>query len=112
MLRDVGYLIEAHLELTARAGSEDQVRQHRGMFKKRVRSGASTFLGSEDHPASVSLLEDLQPQSIEPIGLTQDLGWMVYDVDHVQRGRLRFFRAVMRDGVVAVPPSGSPAIFG
>ena len=33
----------------------------------------------------------------------RDLGWMLHDIDHAN-GEPRFFRAQLRDGVVAVPP--------
>lgn len=112
ILRDVGYLIDAHFELTAKAGPLDEPERHRGMFRRQIRSGPSVFLGREAHPGEIRLLEDVAPDRGTPINETRDLGWMVYEADYQDRGRLRFFRAQMMQGVVAVPPPGDLRIFG
>lgn len=71
------------------------------------------FLGSDEHPAEAVLVDDLPDfASLRPIAETRDLGWMVHEADYTDYGRLRFFRAVMKDGVIAVPPPGSPKLFG
>ncbi|QNE31712.1 type I-C CRISPR-associated protein Cas5 [Sphingomonas sp. NBWT7] len=111
-LRDVGYLIDAHFELTERAGSADEPSRHRGMFRRQVRKGTSVFLGSDAHPATVALCDDVSADALRPIDLTQDLGWMVHGPDFSDRGRLRFFRAQMMRGIIVVPPPGSPEIYG
>ncbi|OPZ65758.1 MAG: CRISPR-associated protein Cas5 [Firmicutes bacterium ADurb.Bin506] len=33
----------------------------------------------------------------------RDLGWMLLDIDYVDNMTPRFFRAVMRDGIIDVP---------
>lgn len=39
VLRDVGYVIEAHFELTGKAGADDSVGKHLDTFKRRARKG-------------------------------------------------------------------------
>src|SRR3546814_7587960 len=39
LLRDVGYVIEAHLELTAKSGAEDSEGKHLDIFNRRARKG-------------------------------------------------------------------------
>ena len=112
ILRDVGYLIDAHFDLTAKAGPLDEPERPRGMFRRQVRSGASVFLGGEAYPGEIRLLEDAAPEEGVPINETRDLGWMVHEADYQDRGRLRFFRAHMIAGVVTVPPPGDPRLFG
>lgn len=112
ILRDVSYLIDAHFDLTARAGPSDEPERHRGMFRRQVRSGPSVFLGGEEHLGEIRLLEDAAPAEAVPINETRDLGWMVHEADYQDRKRLRFFRAQMVAGIVAVPPPGDPGLFG
>lgn len=83
-----------------------------GMLWRQVRKGTSVFLGSDAHPATVALCDDVSADVLRPIDVTQDLGWMVHGPDFADRGRLRFFRARMVSGVIIIPPPGSPEIYG
>ncbi|WP_076744698.1 CRISPR-associated protein Cas5 [Sphingomonas jeddahensis] len=65
---------------------------------------AEVHLGLSDFPARVSLLDgDASRSALDGSG-TIDLGWMVYDLKSGGRSAPRFFRAVMQDGVMAIPP--------
>ncbi|ONF96283.1 type I-C CRISPR-associated protein Cas5c [Sphingomonas jeddahensis] len=111
VLRDVAYVIEARFDMTSRAGPLDEAARHRGMFKRRLRAGATVYLGSDCHPAE-AILFDEAGEGGTPIPSTRDLGWMVYEADYEDRGRLRFFRAELIDGVVSVPLPGSSQLYG
>jgi len=108
VLRDVAYVIEAHFDLTARAGVDDNVGKHLDIFNRRARAGQffhQPCLGVREFPAYFRLLESEEPlpQAHESLLGTQDLGWMLHDIDFAHDNTPRFFRASMTDGWVAVP---------
>lgn len=107
-LRDVDYVIEAHFELTARAGPGDNVRKFEEMFLRRVERGQcfqTPYLGCRELVASFSAA-DGHPQ---PIDETRDLGRMLHDIHFEPRPRPVFFDARMEAGVIEVPPwTGAP----
>lgn len=105
LLRDVAYVVEAHFELTKLAGDEDTPAKHYNVFLRRARKGQCfhrPYLGCREFPAHFALVEDGEP--IESVYRGErDLGWMLLDIDFGDNMTPRFFRAVMRDGVVEVP---------
>jgi len=104
VLRDVDYVIEAHFEMTERAGPEDTPEKHYNIVLRRLRKGQyfhKPYLGTREFPAQVELIEDGDiPRS--PLRGERDLGWMLYDLDFSDPNDIRpqFFRAVLRDGVL------------
>lgn len=107
ILRDVAYVIEARLELTAkgRASPDENAGKHLDMFKRRARKGACftrPCLGTREFAADFELLEGDMPEPHESLRGERDLGWMVLD-HHYPGMEARFFRAVMRNGVIEVP---------
>lgn len=109
VLRDVAYVIEAHFELTPKAGSDDSVGKHLDIFNRRARKGQCFHmpcLGVREFPASFSLLENdtAAPATDPALQGEKDLGWMLHDIDFADGMAPRFFRATMRDGVIEVPP--------
>jgi CRISPR-associated protein Cas5d len=109
VLCDVHYLIEAHFDLTAKAGAEDSVGKHLDIFNRRARKGQcfhTPCLGVREFPASFELLENgAAPPTPHPdLSGEKDLGWMLYDIDFANGMTPRFFRARMKDGVIEVPP--------
>ncbi|WP_429003134.1 type I-C CRISPR-associated protein Cas5c [Xanthomonas sacchari] len=109
LLRDVGYVIAAHFELTGKAGPDDNVGKHLDIFNRRARRGQcfqAPCLGTREFPASFALLGDDDPPPASDPGLSgeRDLGWMLHDIDFDNGMTPRFFRARMVDGQVAVPP--------
>lgn len=110
ILRDVGYLIEAHFELTSKAGKDDSQGKHLDIFKRRARRGQcfqAPCLGTREFPASFALIEDSDPDPLQDAGLKElerDLGWMLHDIDFANGNTPRFFRARIIDGVIKVPP--------
>lgn len=112
LLADVAYVIEAHFDLTAKAGPEDNAGKHLDIFNRRARRGQcfhQPCLGTREFPARFELLEPDQavPQAIEE---TRDLGFMLWDIDHAGDRASLFFRAALDRGVMKVPAPDSPEI--
>lgn len=109
VLRHVAYVIEAHFELTTRAGEDDSVGKHLDIFNRRARKGQcfhAPCLGVREFPADFRLLEegDSLPEADTHLEPDKDLGWMLHDIDFADGMTPRFFRARMVGGVVEVPP--------
>jgi CRISPR-associated protein Cas5d len=111
LLRDVEYVIEAHFDLTEKAGESDNHGKHCDIFKRRARTGQChmrPYLGCREFPAHFELVEDDIPQS--PLVGEQDLGWMLWDLDFSSEMKPIFYRPVMKNGVVdAHLPAGVKA---
>jgi CRISPR-associated protein Cas5d len=103
-LRNVDYVIEAHFELTERAGPEENVKKFAEMFQRRLEHGQhfhQPYLGCREFIAEVSPVTADAPA---PIDHSQDLGLMLWDIDFdAGRNRPRFFHARLEQGVVEVP---------
>ena len=107
LLRDVHYVIEAHFELTDKAGAEDTVEKHYNIALRRLRKGQcfnQPVFGCREFPAEVSLLEgdEAEPASFYDEAGEHDLGFMLYDIDFDNGMAPMFFRAVMEDGIIDV----------
>lgn len=102
ILRDVAYMIDAHFEF---AGQEDRNEgKHLDIFNRRVREGKCfhrPYMGCREFPAHFGPDDGEQPH--ESLMTERDLGWMLHDIDFANNMEPRFFRAVMRQGVVDVP---------
>jgi CRISPR-associated protein Cas5d len=108
VLRDVAYVIEAHFEMTLRAGPADNPGKHLCTFNRRARKGQcfhQPCLGCREFPASFALIEPGEPlPTVDPALLGErDLGWMLLDIDFAAGNASRYFRAVMCDGVIEIP---------
>lgn len=106
LLRDVAYVIEAYFEMTERATEQDTPSKHYNMFVRRARKGQCfhrPYLGCREFPAQFELIEDDAVKASVYRG-ERDLGWMLLDIDFEDDMTPRFFRAIMRDGVIDVPP--------
>jgi len=109
VLRDVAYVIGARFALTARADGTDSEGKHLDIFNRRARRGQCFHmpcLGVREFPASFELLDDGSqlPQPDDSLLGERDLGWMLHDIDFAHDMAPRFFRAIMRDGHIEVPP--------
>ena len=105
VLRDVKYIIEAHFELTDKAGSGDTEGKHLDIFNRRARRGQcfhTPYLGTREFPANFRLLEEGERQLSELNG-EKDLGFMLHDIDFAEGMTPKFFRATMHDGIIDVP---------
>lgn len=115
VLRDVAYVIEAHFELTPTADASDSAGKHLDIFNRRARRGQCFHmpcLGVREFPASFRLLEPDEPiPAIDPTLCGEHvLGWMLHDINFANGMTPMFFRAVMRDGVIKVPPLGAEEV--
>ena len=122
VLEDVEYLIEAHFELTGKAGqtgsgtssdSTDQTpAKHFEIFRRRSQSGQCfhrPYFGNREFPVSFCWVEREQAPS-SPLTGERDLGWMLHDIDFVDDMAPCFFHAFMRNGVVEIPPFRSQEV--
>jgi len=101
VLRDVEYVIEAHFEMTDKAGAGDNPGKHCAMFARRAKEGQChmrPYFGCREFPVHFELLEGDIPRSAL-IG-EQDLGWMLWDIDFANDMQPIFFRPIMKDGVI------------
>ncbi len=105
MLRDVGYIIEAHMKILS---GPENIAKHLDQFNRRARKGrcyTRPYLGCREFAANFALLEAEGAMTVvdEKLMGERDLGWMLHDIDFADEKQARFFRAVMRDGVIEVP---------
>lgn len=121
-LRDVAYIIEAQIELKAHA--TDNVAKYRDQFRRRVDRGQcfnQPYLGTREFSAAFMPVSGDE----EPIEHSEDLGWMLFDVEFAEvpkKGKVsyythdgagsrvaqgiampKFFHAELKDGVLDVP---------
>ncbi|MBV8593523.1 MAG: type I-C CRISPR-associated protein Cas5 [Caulobacteraceae bacterium] len=107
LLIDVAYVIEAHFELTERAGEDTQAK-HLAMFNRRAESGQCFHrpcLGTREFAADFKLLPEGAPvpnSSLPKEQRDRDLGWMLHDIDFAKGNTSRFFRARLHEGVLDV----------
>lgn len=104
VLRDVCYCIDAHFDLTDKAGPEDTVEKHYNIALRRMRKGQyfhQPYFGCREFPVNFEFIEDSLPVSCYS-GKTQDLGFMLYDIDFEDEMKAIFFRAEMQDGVIDI----------
>lgn len=125
VLRDVKYGIEAHFLIkeseTANSGPGNSPGKHFEIFRRRAERGQCfhhPYLGTREFAASFEWAESFPLCPAELRG-ERDLGRMLLDIDFRPdvKGRVvesnggvrleaqpRFFTAIMRDGVIEVPP--------
>jgi len=102
VLRDVAYVIEAHFEFS---GDEDKnPGKHKEIFDRRAFKGQyyhHPYLGCREFLAHFEPVEIIPPSFHKG---EKDLGWMLHDIDFENNMEPKFFRAVMRNGIIQVPP--------
>jgi CRISPR-associated protein Cas5d len=108
LLKDVAYIIEARIELTAkgRADPAESVQKHLEIARRRAAKGQffhHPYLGTREFACDFELLEGEPPPPHESLKGTRDLGWMALDLDYAAGMEARFFRAEMTNGVIEVP---------
>lgn len=124
LLKDVSYLIRAHLVVLDRRVEKDgpevsdaeAAGKHLEMFKRRARKGQAfhhPYFGCREFPANFELIESEEDMPQPPAELLdeKDLGFMLHDIEFSQDMATKkvkssiphFFRAVMRDGIISIP---------
>ena len=104
VLKNVEYVIEAHFEMTDKAGAEDTVEKHYNIVLRRLRKGQhfhAPCLGTREFGAKVELIEDSEPIPQSPLG-NMELGYMLYDLDFSDSDDIKpkFFKASLKNGVL------------
>ncbi len=114
ILRDVDYIIEAHIEVLDRSGPETKPEaKHLDQFNRRLDAGQvfhRPYLGTREFAADVAPVEGDPPACPDELRGRIDLGFMLLDIDFADRMTPRFFRAVMQDGVISVPDPRSAEV--
>ncbi|WNO53648.1 type I-C CRISPR-associated protein Cas5c [Stakelama saccharophila] len=106
LLVDVGYVIEARFDMTAKAGAEDTPAKHISMFNRRAASGQCFHrpcLGTREFACDFRLIEDgasLPESTLPEAERNRDLGWMSYAPPYAPGQEATFFRAQLDDGVL------------
>ncbi len=114
VLRDVHYVIDAHFDMTMHASPTDNPGKFQEMMRRRVEKGQfyhEPCFGVREFPANFRPCTELPPCPEELKG-EKDLGWMLLDMDYSDKENItpRFFRAILRDGVLEVPPMYSKEV--
>lgn len=104
VLKNVEYIIEAHFEMTDKAGETDTVEKHYNIVLRRLRKGQyfhAPCLGTREFGAKVELIEDGNPIPQSPLP-DMELGWMLHDLDFSDSTDIKpqFFKASLKNGVL------------
>lgn len=125
LLRDVKYRIYAELEfIPFRNRPEQDKKQTEGqpdenpgkynaMFERRAQKGQTfnqPYLGCREFAAHFTYIEN--PVKGNGIPEDRDFGYMLYDLDFTDKKdpKAMFYRVVMRQGIIEVPPVDSEEI--
>lgn len=106
LLKDVEYIIEAHFELTEKAGEADTVEKHYSIVSRRLRKGqcySRPYLGCREFSAHFESVEDTEKVKSEYFGSEKDLGWMLWDINFEDNRTPIFYRPKMVNGEIEVP---------
>ena len=116
VLRDVAYIIEAHIQLNhafiaqSERPEDENITKHLEMFTRRARHGQcfqQPCMGVREFPANFALIEEresLPASQLAENERNRDLGWMLHDIDFAHGNTPHFFRAEMADGIITIPP--------
>ncbi len=110
VLRDVDYLIEARFDVLS--GDEPPPKHHE-MFRRRAEKGQCfhrPYLGCREFECQFVWHDGDPPRGVYADVAERDLGFMLHDIDFTNDMTPRFFRAVMRRGVIDVPPFEAAAV--
>lgn len=127
VLRDVHYRIYArmvYIPPQARKGqkqssenrSDENPAKYQQMFERRAANGqcfSQPYLGTREFSAYFKLITPESTIDMQPIALTKDLGYMIYDMDfdsNPLKPDPLFFKCEIVNGVITVPPKGSNQI--
>ena len=103
VLKDVHYVIEAHFDMTEQASASDNPAKFQQMVKRRAEKGQcyhQPCFGCREFPANFREWPGGDIPALEEA--TQDLGFMLYDLDYSDPANIRsqFFRAKLVNGVM------------
>lgn len=125
LLKEVGYVIDAHVKVIRELPGINAMAKHLEMFKRRASRGQcfhQPCLGNREFPAMFELVDEehpMPPCELPPLQRNRSLGLMFHDMEYkpdkkgavicAHTGRKltanpRFFMAELADGVLTVPP--------
>lgn len=104
VLQDVHYVIECHFTMTEKAASGDNPGKFQDILRRRLKKGQcyhQPCFGCREFPANFREWHG-SAKEIPALPLTQDLGFMLYDLDYSDPENIRsqFFRAKLENGVL------------
>ena len=102
ILQDVHYVIEAHFDMTDKAAPGDNPGKFQDILRCRLQRGqaySQPYFGCREFAAH---FQEWPGGDIPAIDVTQDLGFMLYDMDYsdMQNIQAQFFRAKLEHGVL------------
>ena len=123
LLKDVAYLIKAHLIVIncpfmadgIKCSESEAAGKHLAMFKRRASKGQAfhhPYLGCREFPANFELVDTVEEVQIpQELAGEKDLGYMLHDITFDQDPKTKrvrvatphFFRAKMSNGIIKVP---------
>ncbi|HCX48643.1 MAG TPA: type I-C CRISPR-associated protein Cas5 [Bacillus sp. (in: Bacteria)] len=106
LLKNVEYIIEAHFELTEKAGETDTVEKHYNIVLRRLRKGqcfSRPYLGCREFSANFEIVEEERKIDSHYQSTEIDLGWMLWDIDFDRNCKSIFYRPKMVNGEIEVP---------
>lgn len=127
ILRDICYGIAAHIEIIRSDVDENgkplehPEAKHLEAFKRRAEKGQfyhQPYFGTREFPVSFELVDEF-PACPDELKGERRLGWMLHDMEFIEdkkgnivetsegrrlNAQACFFEAVMRDGVIRLPP--------
>ncbi|MDD4820728.1 MAG: type I-C CRISPR-associated protein Cas5c [Flavobacteriales bacterium] len=124
LLKDVRYRIYAKLifipvkdrkvQDTSSEHNDENPAKYNAMFERRAKNGqcfTQPYLGCREFSASFKLVEN-NTDELKPINEDSDLGFMLYDMDFsdVNNTHAMFYRPIMKQGVIIVPPVESKEV--
>lgn len=103
VLQDVHYVIECHFTMTDKAAPGDNPGKFQDILRRRLNKGQcyhQPCFGCREFPANFREWHAGEPILALPV--TQDLGFMLYDLDYADPENIQpqFFRAKLVDGVL------------
>lgn len=103
VLQDVHYVIECHFTMTDKAAPGDNPGKFQDILRRRLCKGQcyhQPCFGCREFPANFREWPAEEP--IPALPVTQDLGFMLYDLDYSDPENIQsqFFRAKLVDGVL------------
>jgi CRISPR-associated protein Cas5d len=107
LLRDVAYVIEARIDLSTKGwAAGDSIEKHVAVAVRRVRKGQyfhHPCLGTREFACEFEMIDGDPPSTHPSLMGERDLGWMLHSIDYGPPAQPRFYRPIMRDGVIEVP---------
>lgn len=101
-------LFEDECKEIEKTGKDENPGKYNAMFERRAKKGQCfnrPYLGCREFSCMFKFIEDAGKDEAKPIEETRDLGFMLYDMDFtdVKDPKPAFFRAEIKNGIVAIP---------